>query len=137
MAQVQKTETFGVSASELWSTVRDFAGIGNIMKGIEVTTKGEGPGAERTIAMQGGAEIVERLETLDDDEMRLQYSIIGGPLPLSDYLSTMQVREAGAGSELDRSGTFEPAGVSEEQAVSMVDGIYTSGIKGYKKALEG
>ena len=136
MAHVQRTGTYGVSASTLWSMVRDFAGIGNHMKGIEVSVKGEGVGTERTIKMPNGAEIVERLEGIDDDRMQLTYAIVGGPLPVKDYLATMQVREAGDGSELDWSSTFEPTAVSEEQAVAMIDGIYSGGIEGYRRALE-
>ena len=60
----------------------------------------------------------------------LQYSIIAGPLPFEDYLATVEVREDGDGCQVEWSSTFEPKGISEEQASGIIEGIYRSGDSG-------
>lgn len=56
--------------------------------------EGSGLGTVRTLALrEGGPPIVEKLESLDEQSRTLSYSIIESPLPLADYVSTMEVRE--------------------------------------------
>jgi hypothetical protein len=89
----------------------------------------------RTLTLPGGLELQERLEAFDDAARCLQYSIISGPLPFEDYLSTVEIREDGDGCHVEWSSTFEPKGVAEEQAGAMIEGIYRGGIKGVRGAL--
>jgi hypothetical protein len=88
-----------------------------------------GIGQTRKISM-GPAPIVERLEERDEAAKKIVYSIVEGPLPVSSYVSTMQLTDAGEGrSKLTWSSTFEPVG-DEATAKQIVSGIYDGGIKG-------
>ncbi|MFE1191555.1 SRPBCC family protein [Streptomyces olivaceoviridis] len=53
-----------------------------------------------------GGVIVERLEAFDDKERSYTYSIVRAPFPVTDYRSTLTVREApgGHGARVERSG---------------------------------
>jgi hypothetical protein len=136
MASVKVSERVGASASAVWDLLGDFAGVQRFSSGIEsCTVEGEGVGAVRTLKMPGGLELQERLEALDAPGRRLQYAIIAGPLPLEHYLATIEVREDGDGCVIDWSSTFDPKGVTEEQARDMVEGIYRGGIRGVCKTL--
>lgn len=137
MAAVKVSERIEAGADAVWALLRDFGGVDRVMKGIEsCTLEGEGIGAVRTIRMPGGVEIRERLEALDDAARRLQYAIVGeGPLPVDDYLATIQVVEEDGGCRVDWSGSFEPRGVALEKVAPMVEGIYRSGIAGVRKHL--
>ena len=55
---------------------------------------------------------------------------------MSSYSATIKITDNGDGScTVDWTGTFEPKGASEEQAVKVVKGIYTGGIQGARKSL--
>ena len=113
---------------EAWKVVGDFIGLLKTM-GTDAEAEGEGIGMTRKITM-GPASIVERLEERDEDAKKIVYSIVEGPLPVANYVSTMQLTEAGEGrSKLTWSSTFEPVG-DEAMATQIVTGIYDGGIKG-------
>ena len=131
MAEVHVAGELGASVDEVWKLVSDFGGFLEAM-GVPVELSGpEGIGQERKIAL-GPDPTVERLEELDNDAHRLVYSIQSGPLPVSNYRSTMQLSAIDeARTKLDWSSTFDPAeGFAEDDAVKVVRGIYNGGIAG-------
>lgn len=128
MTEVREEGELGVSADEAWKVVGDFVGLIEGM-GLPVEAEGEGIGQTRKISM-GPEPIVERLEERDEAAKKIVYSIVEGPLPVSSYVSTMQLSDAGKGrSKLTWSSTFEPVG-DEATAKQIVSGIYDGGIKG-------
>ena len=136
MASIKVTERIPASADAVWGLLRDFGGVTRYSPQIEsCTVEGEGVGAVRTLTLPGGASLKERLEAFDDDGRRLEYSITEGPLPLANYLATIQVTEDGRGCQIEWSSTFQPKGIAEDQASGLVEGIYRGGIKGIKKTL--
>jgi hypothetical protein len=129
MAEVRVTGELGAGVDEVWKLVSDFGGLLESM-GVPVELSGPaGIGQERKIAM-GPEPTVERLEELDNDAHRLVYSIQSGPVPVSNYLSTMQLSAVEEGrTKLDWSSTFDPAeGFPEADAVNIVSSIYNGGI---------
>ena len=134
-AQVKVTDTIKAPIADVWKLVEDFGGLDKIMDAVETCeTEGEGIGMLRKIPM-GGSAVVERLEECDAGKHRLAYSIIEGPLPFKDYYAVIELASEGGDTRIDWTGTFEPAGVTEDQAKQMVNGIYSGGIKGFKSAL--
>ncbi len=99
------------------------------------TTEGEGEGAVRRLSITGGGTIIERLESVNDDERRYSYSIVDSPLPVSNYKATISVREQGDGSAtvVEWSSEFSPSGASESDAAKVVQGIYDAGFENLKK----
>ena len=127
MAEVKVEGELGASVDEVWKVVGDFVGMVQAL-GAPVESEGEGIGQTRTISM-GPQPIVERLEERDEAAKKVVYSIVEGPLPVADYVSTMQLSPAGdARSKLTWSSTFEPVG-DEAMAKQIVTGIYDGGIK--------
>ena len=59
------------------------------------------------------------------------YSILQAPFPVTDYVSTLRVRETdgGTGSRVEGSGRFTPRGVSDRDACQLFQGIYEDGLK--------
>ena len=128
MAEVREEGELGVSADEAWKAVGDFIGLIEGM-GMPVEAEGEGIGQTRKISM-GPAPIVERLEERDEAAKKIVYSIVEGPLPVQNYVSTMQLTDAGEGRcTLTWSSTFDPVG-DEATAKQIISGIYTGGIQG-------
>lgn len=139
MATVKVTDRIDASPEAVWALLRDFGGIQKFSAGIEsCSVEGEGVGAVRTLGMPGGISFQERLERFDDAGRSLSYSILpGAPLPLADYLATIRLSDDGGACAIEWSSSFEPKGVSEEQGVALVEGIYKGGIAGLKKAVGG
>ena len=128
MVEVHEAGELGASVDEVWKILGDFGGFVEAM-GLPTELTGEGIGQTRKIAM-GAVPTVERLEALDHDAKRLQYSMVEGPLPVENYLATMQLSAVGDGrSKLDWSSTFDAGGeLSEDDAAGIVSGIYKGGI---------
>ncbi len=137
MTTAKVVEKVAASAADVWTQLSDFGGIkiGGMIESFEV--EGEGVGAVRTIGLANGS-VVERLDHQDAEQRIFTYSITNDdcPLPVSSYSATIKIADDGDGScTVEWTGTFEPKGASEEQAVTVVKGIYTGGIQGARKAL--
>ncbi|HMC52724.1 MAG TPA: SRPBCC family protein [Acidimicrobiales bacterium] len=130
MAEVQEQAELGADVEEVWKVVGDFGGLLEAL-GVPVEIEGEGIGQTRKISL-GQDPTVERLEERDEEARRLVYSIVSGPLPVTEYVSTMQLSPAGDGrTRLVWSSTFQPApGTSQEDASRVVSGVYRGGIGG-------
>lgn len=127
----------GAPADAVWAQLGNFAGI-QAGGGIDsVSYEGEGVGMTRTIVM-GGQPIVERLEVHDADARTFTYAIINedSPLPFSNYSATVRIEDNGDDTcTVDWTGTFEPRGVPEADAINMATGIYAGAIKQARIAL--
>ena len=136
MLHVKVSERIEAPAERVWELFRDFGGIQRFTPGLEkVEVSGSGIGAVRTISVPGGVKLQERLEAFDDHGRKLQYAIVGGPIPVTSYLATIAVHDEGQACRIDWSSQFEPQGISEAQARGMIEGVYRGGIAGVKKAL--
>lgn len=132
MAEVREDAELGADVDEVWKLVGDFGGFVEAM-GVPVELKGDGIGQTRTIRMNAQPTI-ERLEERDDDAKRIAYSIVESPIPVTDYLSTMQLSAAGDGrTHLVWSSTFEPAdGFPVDDACHIVSSVYQGAIGAMK-----
>jgi len=139
MASVSKMARINASAAAVWEVVRDFNGVAKwIGPVVACTMVGEGVGAVRTVTLEGGAEVQERLEALDDAERSLSYSIVSSPLPIENYLATIQVAAASDDEcEVTWSATFNVAPADETAMKTLVEGVFQAGFDGLKQLLGG
>ena len=136
MVSVKVSERVETTADRVWDLFRDFGGIQRFSAGIEkVEVSGAGIGAVRTLSLPGGLSLQERLEAFDDRGRRLQYAIVAGPIPVSNYLATIEVKDEGKACRIDWSSHFEPKGITDDQGRALIEGVYKGGIAGVKKAL--
>ncbi len=137
MSDVAVTLEFNSSADAVFKELADFGGLGAWAPGVvSCKLEGSGIGAVRSVEMPGGAVMEERLEALDDSLRTLSYSIIGGPLPVDNYLATIKVSEAGEGCRVDWSASFDaPEGVPAEGVASGVSGAYSGMLAALKTHL--
>ena len=137
MSEAKVVKVIKAPADDVWAQLGNFSGI-KAGGGIDsVSFEGEGVGMTRTIVM-GGRPVVERLEVHDADQRTFTYAIINddSPLPFSNYSATVLITDNGDGtSTVDWTGTFEPRGVEEADAINMATGIYAGAIKGARVAL--
>lgn len=136
MTTVNVTESVAAPAADVWRIISDFGGLepNDLIAGC--TLEGEGVGAVRTIALQGGGEIVERLDSHDDDKLSFGYTIINdSPLPVKNYSAVVEVSGDGAGSKVSWTGNFAANGAPESDVVKLVEGIYQGGIQRVREKL--
>jgi len=84
-----------------------------------------------------GQSCAERLVSFDDAARTYTYAIVQGPFPIVDYISTLRVYDVNGGkaSRVEWRGSFTPNGVSEQEAVRIVQGIYDGGLKSLANSL--
>ena len=125
MASAGVKQPIPAPADRLWALIADFGDTSWMPGGGgDVTLEGEGPGMARIIRA-GDQQIREELVSVDPATRTLVYTIPEGvPFPVDGYRSTVVVTGDDSGSELEWRCEFEPAGVSEDEAVQMIQGMY-------------
>ncbi|MEX2394019.1 MAG: SRPBCC family protein [Actinomycetota bacterium] len=135
MAKVEKSLEVNKPADEVWALIGDFHGLHKWIPNAQ-PSEAIDDGKRRKIQLGPNA-IIEGLA--ERTERSYTYTIDEGPLPVSNYRSTLSVDDAGDGkSVVSWVGTFEPAeGATEESAVQIVNMIYDGGLAGLQKTLDG
>ena len=151
--KVEKSIVIKAAPTKVWALVKDF---GNWQKwhpaiaSVKTEQKKDDSGEQatfRTLTLKGGGEIIEKLRSADDKDMKLKYEITGGVAPVADYNSVMTVTAGpGAGeSTVTWVGRFYrtyklnppiPAGQDDETAVKFITGVYDGGLANLKKVVE-
>jgi hypothetical protein len=122
------TMTSSMSPDALWKKVGGFCGIGDWHPAIEKCVLSS-DGKERTLSLKGGGTIVERQESVDNANHTHTYTILSGPLPVTNYHSTISVSPGAKGSSIKWVGAYDAKGASDADAKKVIDGIYESGEK--------
>ena len=119
--------------SKTWDTIKDFNGWQAWHPAFASTAiiKGEGntKGAVRVLTTKDGATFTEELVSHSAASRTYQYRIIESPLPITDYVSTLEITESKAGSSVMWSSNFKvKVGTSEEEMKKTISGVYRAGL---------
>ena len=112
-------------ADAVWAVAGDFGGIAAWMPGVESCVV---DGDDRVLSMMG-MEIVERLESRDDDERVLVYGIAGG-VPVANHKATITVAAVGSGSHVTWDVEVEP-----DEMTDMMHQVYQQSLQALKEHL--
>lgn len=124
MAEVSVSRALPTPAQNVWELIGNFGDISWMPAGTPVELEGSGPGMVRVIGA-GDQKIREVLEICDPEQRTLTYTIGKGvPFPVTDYRSTMSVKETSEGCELEWGCRFEPDGVTEAEAGNAIKQMY-------------
>ena len=134
MLEVKRETQVAAAPADVWAVIGDFGKLADWHPAASAssaeTVRGD---IHRTIVVGDGARLVEKLENLDDAAHTYSYSILEGPLPVDDYLSTLSVEADGDGSMIHWEGRFVAKGAPDEQAQEVIGGIYDLGLGALKK----
>lgn len=135
MASTITSIRISATPEEVWQLIGGFDSLPDWLPYIPSSKVTEG-GRVRHLANPDGDAIVERLENFNDKERYYTYSIMKAPFPVTDYLSTIQVKEDtdGKSSLVEWSGSFTPVGASDQEAIDLFHGIYKDGLEALQKA---
>ena len=123
-----------VPADTVWQLIGGFHALPDWLPYIPVSELREGGRVRVLTKSTHSARDVEA--RFDDDARTYTYSIVDAPFPVTGYRSTLTVHDVdGTGSRVEWSGTFTPAGVSEEEAAALFQGIYRDGLTALRQTL--
>lgn len=138
MAKVHESIKLYTPAERVWEVIGDFGAVADWHPLVRSCDEDwEGTMQLRRLGLPDQDEpLVERLLEHDDAERRYTYSIVSGPMPLADYVGTIHVNRDDAGScTVEWSGEFRADGISDEEAVALVQRIYRAGLEHLKYRL--
>src|SRR5262245_32592373 len=117
MAQASASIDVAASTDRVWQLIGGFDSLPDWLPFAPKSETTEG-GRVRHVATPNGETIVERLEKFDNAARSYSYSIVQAPFPITDYLSTISVRQKAGknGCLVDWSGIFVANGVSDSEA---------------------
>lgn len=144
------TESIEIAAppAKVWSAIKDYSALQSWHPAVasSETTAGNSEGSIRTLHLKGGGTIVESLKKYSDEGMSYSYKMEDpGPVPVTNYTSTISVHAKGGGSEVEWKGAFyrgDPNNTpsperNDEAAITAVSGIYKAGLGNLKTLVEG
>jgi uncharacterized protein YndB with AHSA1/START domain len=122
---------------KVWDAIKDFDGWQNwhpVVASTEITSgKGNTHGTVRVLTTKDGAKITERLEHYQPKNFLYTYRIMDSPLPVTDYLSTIQVKGNKGGSVVTWVSHFKAKeGTDDAEATKTIRGIYRAGLDNLK-----
>ena len=130
--EVKQSVRLPAPVTEVWKRIGGFNALPDWHPMVQKSELAKG-GQERKLTLPGGATIVEKLESKDDNSYRYSYSITDSPLPVADYHSTIEVHQEGKESVVEWMGRFEPKGASAEDAQKAIQDIYKAGFDNLQK----
>ncbi len=135
MTKVSMSLDLEVPAETVWQLIGGFDALPDWHPGMTKSrVDGQGEGSIRTLELAMGGTIEERLDHLDDAARTYSYSIVRGPRSMAGYSATLTARDRdGGGCTIQWDGSFEPAGVSESEAVKIVETVYQAGFDNLKR----
>jgi hypothetical protein len=138
MSEFSKSTIINAPASEVWKTISDFNGLPKFCPVfVDSKMEGSGVGALRTITTGDGVSITERCEKMDEGSYTHVYCITESPLPLENYVATVQLKETGPNQcELTWSCSFDPKGTTEQELFDLIGPVYQQAFDGLKKLHE-
>lgn len=126
---VTETMDSGQAAAAVWAKVGDFCGIAKWHPAVKNCTLSQKDGATfRLLDLGDKATVLEKLVNRDDAKRSYSYMIVEGVLPVQNYVSTISVAEAGAGSKITWVGKFEAKGAPDADAAKVISGVYKAGL---------
>lgn len=130
LLHAQARRQVSISPDAAWAAVAGFGGIAQWHPAVaKCDVHDEGGSTFRTLTLGNGAVLVEKLVANDAGGGRsYSYTIEAGPLPVSDYQSTLKVEPHGDGAVFQWDGSFKASGVTSAEAVATVTGIYDAGL---------
>ncbi|MGH1477466.1 MAG: SRPBCC family protein [Geminicoccales bacterium] len=127
---LSESVTVPASASDAWAAIADFCSIKEWHPVIAECEQFEQDGKTmRTLTTGDGGELLEELVEMNEAGQSMTYAIIESPLPIANYISTIAVTESGDDADVTWSSSFDAAGVSDEEALELMTGIYQAGLE--------
>ena len=137
-----QTVDINASADKVWGIIKGFDTLHKwhpAFSAAKITSGQDGvPGAMRTLTLKDGPSFDEELLAFDNAARKLRYRIVGeAPLPVVDYVSTMEVLATGPNqSTMIWRGSYKAKNAKDDDVLKIIDGAYRAGLDNLKKVAE-
>ncbi len=135
--EVIVTKEVSADPDTVWAILEKGSGVHEWFDGVITSCRleGEGEGSSRFCTMMNGADLEERILTIDSDNRVFRYAIDKHPLPAKNVVATTKVNATTEGAKIEWSAQFN-VDSEEEAAVTKqtLEGLYTQGIDSLAKA---
>lgn len=146
--KVVETITIDAPSAAVWGRIRQFDALKDWHPAVAESPadKANEEGSVRQVKLKGGGALTETLEAYDAAKMKYSYRAKdGGALPVTNYTSTISVRDEGGRALVEWRGAFyrghpnndPPPDQNDDAAVAAVTGVYKAGLANLKKIVEG
>lgn len=130
---VREQVELAASPARTWDTIKDFDGWQAwhpAFASTEITRGlGNSRGTVRVLTAKDGARFTEELVGFSASSRTVRYRIIDSPAPITEYVSTLQVKPSKVGSTVVWSSHFRVnEGTTEAEAKQAITGIYRLGL---------
>ena len=140
MARVFVSSVIGATADAVWDRIRDFNALPRWHprirdSRIEDALPGDRIGCIRNFHLQNGDNIREKLVGMSDYDLFVSYTMLEGPMPLSDYMATLRLTPVTDGGRCFAEWSAEFDCAPEDEA-GLVGGIGNDVFQGGFDALK-
>ncbi len=136
--EVKEQVLVAASPDAAWRAIGDFCGIAAWHPAVAKCELSRQDGTTyRTLALNGGGTLIERMLAWDTRHRKYSYGIVDGPLPVARYRSTIAVEKTAKGTIIRWSGVFDAKDASDSAARQAISGIYTGGLNTLAERLSG
>ncbi|MDH4051055.1 MAG: SRPBCC family protein [Rubrivivax sp.] len=134
-------------AAKVWALIGNFDALAQWHPAVEASPadKGNEVGAVREVKLKGGGSLTETLQGHDDAGMTYKYRAKdGGALPVTNYTSSIAVRDEGGHAVVVWRGAFyrgypnndPPPELNDEAAIAAITNVYKTGLAQIKTLAE-
>jgi hypothetical protein len=140
MARIFVSSVINAEAGAVWDRIRDFNALPRWHprirdSRIEDALPGDRIGAIRNFHLQNGDNIREKLVGMSDYDLFVSYTMLEGPMPLSDYMATLRLTPVTDGGRCFAEWSAEFDCAPEDEA-GLVGGIGNDVFQGGFDALK-
>ena len=122
MATVQKEIVIRAPAANAWDAVRDYGALQErLVPGFVTNTRVERGGAFRVVTFADGLVLRERIVTLDDENKRFAYAIVGEPF--EHHHATVHILDDESGCKMVWTADMKPDDLADNVSDIMEQGI--------------
>lgn len=129
---VSREVTVDRPPATVWKLLGEFNALDVWLPPVRSSTfKGNAtmPGAVRVLDLGNDATVTEQLLAYSSVERSYSYTFLDSPLPVKNYVATIELRAVADGRTLIRwHSTFESAGAPDAAASEAIQGIYDAGL---------
>jgi mxaD protein len=129
---VSREVTVDRSPATVWKLVGDFNALDVWLPPVQRSTfTGEAtrPGAVRVLELGNNARVTEKLTDYSSAQHRYSYAFIESPLPVKNYVATIELSAAPEGkTRIKWYSTFDAHGAPDDKAREAIQGIYDAGL---------
>lgn len=130
MLHAYKQVVVNASAAEAWELVGDYNSLNKWHPAVKTS---ELNGNVRLLTLTDDAAIYDELTMYNAAEKFYTYRLIKSPLPLYGYVGSMIVKDNGnKTSTIIWESRFYADGVSDNEAVKIINGVYEGGLQSLK-----